>query len=189
MPVAARVSAIALVRPGPVWGAYPQRTAPRPLALAVQTAWRVHRGRAAFLAALRGPAPDAAAWTRTLYRLRSDGYTPKLCARVFLRLAGLVQSHLGFVPHESQYLAAWTMLQGCLVEMATGEGKTVAMFMAAACAGLAGVPAHVLTANDYLAERDAAELGGRSTPHSVCAWAVSRRPPRRRSAARPMAPR
>lgn len=155
----ASASAMALVRPGPIWGAYPQRTAPRPLALAVRTAWRVRRGRADFLAALQRPAPDEAAWPRTLYRLRSEGYTPRLCARVFLRLAGLVQQHLGFVPHESQYLAAWTMLQGCLVEMATGEGKTVAMFLAAACAGLAGVPAHVLTANDYLAERDAAELG------------------------------
>lgn len=154
----ASASAMALVRPGPIWGAYPQRTAPRPLALAVRTAWRVRRGRADFLAALQRPAPDDAAWTRTRYRLRSEGYTPRLCARVFLRLAGLVQQHLGFVPHESQYLAAWTMLQGCLVEMATGEGKTVAMFLAAACAGLAGVPAHVLTANDYLAERDAAEL-------------------------------
>lgn len=155
----ASASAMALVRPGPIWGAYPQRTAPRPLALAVRTAWRVRRGRADFLAALQRPAPDEAAWPRTLYHLRSEGYTPRLCARVFLRLAGLVQQHLGFVPHESQYLAAWTMLQGCLVEMATGEGKTVAMFLAAACAGLAGVPAHVLTANDYLAERDAAELG------------------------------
>ncbi|MEY2872928.1 MAG: hypothetical protein RLZZ373_299 [Pseudomonadota bacterium] len=154
----AAVSAVALVRPGPIWGTYPQRTEPRPLALAVRTAWRVRRQRATFLAALHGPAPDPASWTRTLARLRREGYTPKACAAVFHRLADLVQQHLGFAPHDTQHLAAWTMLQGCLVEMATGEGKTVAMFLAAACAGLAGVPTHVLTANDYLAERDAAEL-------------------------------
>jgi preprotein translocase subunit SecA len=118
----------------------------------------VRRERAVFLAALRGPPPDPVTWPRTLTRLRRDGYTPEACAAVFGRLAEFVQTHLGFTPHDTQHLAAWTMLQGCLVEMATGEGKTVAMFLAAACAGLAGVPTHVLTANDYLAERDAAEL-------------------------------
>jgi preprotein translocase subunit SecA len=151
-------SAMALVRPGPVWGAYPQRTEPRPFVLALQTAWRVRRERAAFLAALAEPAPDPADWPRTLHHLRRDGYRARTCAVVFQRLAGLVQAQFGFTPHQTQHLAAWTMLQGCLVEMATGEGKTVAMFLAAACAALAGVPVHVLTANDYLAERDATDL-------------------------------
>lgn len=154
--MAATLSAMALVRPGPVWGHYPQRTQPRPLALALRTAWRVRCERGRFLALLR--ASDAVPWPQTLARLRRDGYSPAACAAVFQRLAELVRTHLGFTPHETQHLAAWTMLQGCLVEMATGEGKTVAMFLAAACAGLAGVPTHVLTANDYLAERDAAEL-------------------------------
>lgn len=168
--MAALGSAMALVRPGPVWGTYPQRVEPRPLALALRTAWRVRRERPAFLDALRQtrqalPVPDAedtsdadAAWRQTLRLLRQHGYTAPTCARVFQRLAALVQAHLGFAPHDTQHLAAWTMLQGCLVEMATGEGKTVAMFLAAACAALAGVPVHVLTANDYLAERDAADL-------------------------------
>lgn len=154
--MAAVLSAMALVRPGPIWGHYPQRTQPRPLALALRTAWRVRRGRARFLATLR--VSEAVPWPHTLARLRRDGYTDTACAAVFQRLAELVREHLGFVPHETQHLAAWTMLQGCLVEMATGEGKTVAMFLAAACAGLAGVPVHVLTANDYLAERDAETL-------------------------------
>ena len=148
-----------LVRPGPVWGGYPQRDAPRTLGTACRTLWRVRTQRAAFLSALRRQgAPDDTAWPHTLAQLRRDGYTAPVCAAVFQRLAGLVQQHLGFVPHDTQPLAAWTMLQGCLVEMATGEGKTVAMFLAAACAGLAGVPTHVLTANDYLAERDATQL-------------------------------
>lgn len=151
-------SAMALVRPGPIWGHYPQRTQARPLVLALRTAWQVRRERAPFLSALRAAAPEAVPWPRTLARLRRDGYTPGVCATVFRRLGDLVQIQLGFVPHDTQYLAAWTMLQGCLVEMATGEGKTVAMFLAAACAGLAGVPTHVLTANDYLAERDEAQL-------------------------------
>jgi preprotein translocase subunit SecA len=39
--------------------------------------------------------------------------------------------------------------------MATGEGKTLAAVLTAATAALAGIPVHVLTANDYLVGRDA----------------------------------
>ncbi|WP_253262206.1 efflux RND transporter periplasmic adaptor subunit [Ramlibacter montanisoli] len=43
--------------------------------------------------------------------------------------------------------------------MATGEGKTLTAGLAACVAGVAGMPVHVVTVNDYLAERDAATLG------------------------------
>ena len=65
---------------------------------------------------------------------------------------------LGLVPHAAQRLAARELLAGRFVEMATGEGKTLATALAAAAAALDGTPVHVLTANDYLAERDAARL-------------------------------
>jgi preprotein translocase subunit SecA len=42
--------------------------------------------------------------------------------------------------------------------MATGEGKTYAAGAAAAVAALAGIPVHLITANDYLVARDAAAL-------------------------------
>ena len=58
----------------------------------------------------------------------------------------------------NQCLAARAMLQGCFVEMATGEGKTLSVAIAAGAAALSGTPVHVLTANDYLAARDAAYL-------------------------------
>ena len=45
-----------------------------------------------------------------------------------------------------------------LAEMATGEGKTLTIALAAAAYGWTGLPCHVITANDYLAERDATEL-------------------------------
>ena len=57
--------------------------------------------------------------------------------------------------HEPQGLAAWLMLQGHLAEMATGEGKTVAAGLSAATAAMAGLSVHVMTANDYLVQRDA----------------------------------
>jgi preprotein translocase subunit SecA len=50
------------------------------------------------------------------------------------------------------------MLSGHFVEMATGEGKTLSIALAAGAAALSGTPVHVLTANDYLAARDSAFL-------------------------------
>jgi preprotein translocase subunit SecA len=51
------------------------------------------------------------------------------------------------------------LLQGKLIEMATGEGKTIAATLPACTVALAGYPVHVITVNDYLAERDAEEMG------------------------------
>ncbi len=62
---------------------------------------------------------------------------------------------LGKVPYDTQWLAALAMLDGRLAEMATGEGKTLALGLAAAVAALSGRRVHVLTANPYLVERDA----------------------------------
>ncbi len=61
---------------------------------------------------------------------------------------------IGIAPYPVQYEAARLMLQGHLVEMATGEGKTVAAALAAAAAALLGTPVKLLTANDYLVQRD-----------------------------------
>jgi preprotein translocase subunit SecA len=66
---------------------------------------------------------------------------------------------LGIGPYDTQLLAACVMLSGGLAEMATGEGKTLAVALAAATGGLAGIPVHVVTANDYLVKRDADTMG------------------------------
>ncbi|MCP4745484.1 MAG: prepilin peptidase [Desulfobacteraceae bacterium] len=65
---------------------------------------------------------------------------------------------LGTRPYDSQLMAGWVMLHGNLAEMQTGEGKTLAAALAAATAALAGVPVHVITANEYLVKRDAEKL-------------------------------
>ncbi|MFD1510596.1 translocase [Lacimonas salitolerans] len=64
----------------------------------------------------------------------------------------------GFVPHREQLMAAIALLEGRMAEMATGEGKTITAAIAATVAAWRGLPCHVVTANDYLAARDA-ELG------------------------------
>lgn len=69
-----------------------------------------------------------------------------------------VEQTLQLIPRPNQCLAARAMLNGHCVEMATGEGKTLSIALAAAAAALSGTPVHVLTANDYLAERDASNL-------------------------------
>lgn len=61
----------------------------------------------------------------------------------------------GLRPFDVQMLGALRMLAGDVIEMATGEGKTLAGAIAAAGYALAGRRVHVVTINDYLARRDA----------------------------------
>jgi len=65
---------------------------------------------------------------------------------------------LGKRHYTVQLMGALALLEGRLVEMATGEGKTLTAAPAAVVAALSGMPVHVVTVNDYLAARDAEEL-------------------------------
>lgn len=58
-------------------------------------------------------------------------------------------------PYAVQYMGALALHRGWLAEMATGEGKTLTVSLAAILAGWSGRACHVITANDYLAGRDA----------------------------------
>lgn len=58
-------------------------------------------------------------------------------------------------PFDVQLLGALRMLAGDVVEMATGEGKTLAGAIAAAGYAIGGRSVHVISVNDYLARRDA----------------------------------
>ncbi len=62
-------------------------------------------------------------------------------------------------PFDVQLQGALRMLAGDVVEMATGEGKTLAGAIAAAGYALGGRNVHVITINDYLARRDAEWMG------------------------------
>lgn len=59
--------------------------------------------------------------------------------------------------HDVQVLAGRALLDGNVAEMATGEGKTLAATLAVCTAAATGAKVHVVTVNDYLAERDADE--------------------------------
>ncbi|MFM1854958.1 MAG: hypothetical protein RLZ83_267 [Pseudomonadota bacterium] len=65
------------------------------------------------------------------------------------------QRTTGQSPYTVQLLAALGMHEGLLVQMAAGEGKTLAVALAGVLHGWRGLPCHIVTANDYLAQRDA----------------------------------
>ena len=60
-----------------------------------------------------------------------------------------------FVPTDEQLTAGHLLYQGNIVEMDSGEGKTVAAAFPAALHAIRGSAVHIITSNDYLAARDA----------------------------------
>ena len=66
---------------------------------------------------------------------------------------------LGMRPYDVQVLGAIALHQGAIAEMKTGEGKTLVATMPAYLNALTGEGVHVITVNDYLAQRDAEEMG------------------------------
>lgn len=64
---------------------------------------------------------------------------------------------LGKRHYKVQIMGSLGLYEGRMVEMATGEGKTLTAAPAAVVAALSGNPVHVVTVNDYLAARDAEE--------------------------------
>jgi preprotein translocase subunit SecA len=91
-------------------------------------------------------------------RLRRDGFSPELVGECFALVGEAASRAIGQRHYESQLMAGWTLLQGKLAEMETGEGKTFAATLPACTVALAGYPVHVITVNDYLAKRDAEEM-------------------------------
>ena len=90
-------------------------------------------------------------------RLRRAGFTPELVGECFAMVREGASRTIGQRHYDSQLMGGWALLQGRLAEMATGEGKTVAATLPACTVAMAGYPVHVITVNDYLAERDSEE--------------------------------
>lgn len=65
-----------------------------------------------------------------------------------------VRRAIGIEPYDVQMLAGLTMARGAIVEMATGEGKTLTAAFPAFLLSLRGDGVHVATPNSYLAHRD-----------------------------------
>lgn len=66
---------------------------------------------------------------------------------------------LGMRPFPVQLMGAISLHEGNIAEMKTGEGKTLASTMPAYLNAISGKGVHIITVNDYLADRDAREMG------------------------------
>lgn len=86
---------------------------------------------------------------------RAGAALDELLPEAYALAAEAVRRALGVKLYEVQLIAAMALYDGKLVEMATGEGKTLAAVLPAYLHALPGKGVHVLTYNDYLAERDA----------------------------------
>jgi preprotein translocase subunit SecA len=69
-------------------------------------------------------------------------------------LREVAERQIGLRPFRVQLVGALALQRGCLVEMATGEGKTLTAGLAAVLSGWTRRPCHIITANDYLVRRD-----------------------------------
>ena len=66
---------------------------------------------------------------------------------------------LGLYPYRVQIMGAASLHDGNIAEMKTGEGKTLTSTLSVYLNALTGKGVHVVTVNEYLATRDATEMG------------------------------
>ncbi|MCH7857951.1 MAG: hypothetical protein IIB37_14455, partial [Gemmatimonadetes bacterium] len=87
----------------------------------------------------------------------TDGEDPleELLVEVFALVREAADRTIGLRPYDVQMLAGVALARGHLIEMQTGEGKTLAAVGPACLQALTGEGVHILTFNDYLARRDA----------------------------------
>ena len=88
-------------------------------------------------------------------RLAASSFADAATAEAFALVREATRRQLGLAHYDTQLIAGKIMLGNQLAEMATGEGKTLTAALAAATAAFAGMPVHLITANDYLVTRDA----------------------------------
>ena len=163
-----------LPRPGFHLGSYPERSDRDPFWDATASIYRPDRAWARYHASLRRFRPiileieghehrlnkfSDVAFKAEAHRLSARlgryGLTDNLKQHAFALIRVAAARHLGLRHHDAQLAGGWVMLEGKVAEMETGEGKTLTATLTAATAALAGIPVHVITANDYLAQRDA----------------------------------
>ena len=87
--------------------------------------------------------------------LRRVHFAEATVARTFALIRELAGRTIGLRHFDVQLLGGFAMLRGMVAEMETGEGKTLTATLPACTAALAGIPVHIVTVNDYLAQRDA----------------------------------
>ncbi|MHC4721900.1 MAG: preprotein translocase subunit SecA, partial [Planctomycetota bacterium] len=165
--------------PSPIWRMLEQRMSIEPLPKGLDAAWDVGVGLAERFVPRRkrflrqaekilaiekqfseltdAKLHQAAADMREVFRCGRDGQSD--LERAFALVREVAFRQIGEKPFEVQVAGALALNAGCVVEMATGEGKTLTATMPVTIAGWRGRGCHVITVNDYLARRDAEWMG------------------------------
>ncbi len=94
---------------------------------------------------------------RMRFRRQERGFE-QLISEALAFLVEAADRTLGLRPFPVQIMGAMGLYKNYLVEMATGEGKSLTACLSAVMAAWSGRPCHIVTVNDYLADRDAHEM-------------------------------
>ena len=88
-----------------------------------------------------------------------DELLAEIQARVFAAVREASRQTIGLVHYDVQVVGGAILHEGKVVEMRTGEGKTLVATMPVVLNALMGRGVHVITVNDYLAKRDCQWMG------------------------------
>jgi preprotein translocase subunit SecA len=88
-----------------------------------------------------------------------DELLGEIQAQVFAAVREASRRTIGLVHYDVQIVGGAILHEGKVVEMRTGEGKTLVATMPVVLNALMGRGAHVITVNDYLAKRDCQWMG------------------------------
>ena len=93
-------------------------------------------------------------WLREQMAGKDDDGVRKFLIPCFALGKEVLRRVTGMTAYDCQLMAGIALFEGNLVEMYTGEGKTLAGVMPAIMYGLMGHRVHMITFNDYLVQRD-----------------------------------
>ena len=104
---------------------------------------------------------DLRATTPALKARLANGETlDNVLEEAFAAVREAARRALGQRHYDAQLIGGLALHDGKISEMKTGEGKTLVATLPCYLNALTGAPVHVVTVNDYLAERDAAWMRG-----------------------------
>ncbi|NNU90211.1 preprotein translocase subunit SecA [Anoxybacillus sp. CHMUD] len=92
-------------------------------------------------------------------RLEKGETLDNLLVEAFAVVREAAKRVLGMYPYKVQLMGGIALHEGNIAEMKTGEGKTLTATMPVYLNALTGKGVHVVTVNEYLASRDANEMG------------------------------
>ena len=92
-------------------------------------------------------------------RISNGDSLDKILPEAFALVKEAARRVLGYSHYDVQLIGGIALHRGYIAEMKTGEGKTLVSTTAAYLNALTGQGVHVVTVNDYLAERDSEWMG------------------------------